>query len=160
MAEYELKVHNYGGIEEPGVEYDNFKTGVMNPRDILANILRNVKDPDVAGVTYGFQGDKLILTINIYEFPSNNNIKDMVATMNEVIKWLKKKYKEQAGKTLKLKKISDSYDIVAAYTTDKKAKLAYSMIFDISGNKDESEMNSLDSEYIFDEKRKPDFKFV
>lgn len=146
-----------GGVEEPGAAYDNFKTGIMGPRDILANILRNVKDPNVAGVTYKFNGDQLILTINIYDFPSNTNMKDMVGTMNEVIKWLKKKYKEESGKTLKLKKVGENYDVLAAYTIDKKAKMNYTLLFDISGNKDEGEMNSLDDKTGYTDEHKPTF---
>lgn len=149
MAEYsvnlsKIDLKSLGSVEQPDVPYDNYKTGVMSTRDILANILRNIKDPNIAGITHRFSEDKLILSVHAYEFPSDQVLKDMISTMNEVIKWLKKKYKEDTGVTLKLKQVSDAYDVVTAYTTNKKAKITYHLTFDISKNKLDSKMNSLD----------------
>jgi hypothetical protein len=45
-------------------------------------------------------------TVNVYEYPSDQILKDMIDSANECIKFLKKKYKEATGKNLKMKKIS------------------------------------------------------
>jgi len=146
-----------GGVEQPDVDYDNFYSGVMDPRSVIRNIIRNLKDINVSGIAYKFYEDKLVITVNVYEYPSDQILKDMIDTANECIKFLKKKYKDVTGKNLKMKKISDTYDVVGSYTTNHKSKIAYNLVFDIGGNKDEREVNSLDREIKYDDNRKPDF---
>ena len=168
MAEYQKNIspkdekklggRDYAGVEQPDVDYDNFYSGVMNPRDVVANILRNLKDPNVSGVAYKMYDDKLVLTVNVYEFPSDAVLKDMIGTMNEVIKFLKKRYKGETGKTLKLKKLADIYDVVGAYTTSQKAKIAYHITFEIGKNELDAKTNTLHREIGYDDDRKPDFK--
>jgi len=158
----EFERSKYSGVNEPEVPYDNFYSKIMHPRDILANILKNLSDPEVSGITwkFGVQGDKDMFILGITDscYPSDQVLKDMVATMNEVIKYIKKKYKEVTGVNLKLKKIAESSDNVGAYTVDKKALISFFVTFDISTNKDEAEMNSLDREINpDDDKRKRHF---
>ena len=147
-----------GGVEQPDVDYDNFYSGVLNTRDVIANIIRNLKDPNASGIAFKFHEDKLIITVNVYEQPSDQILKDMIDTANEAIKFLKKKFKDATGKNLKMKKISDAYDIVGAYTTNHKSKIAYDLVFDIGSNDLGEKTNSLDKENVYDDDRKPDFK--
>lgn len=149
-----------GSVQEPDTDYDNFHSGVMNTRDIIQNIIRNLSDVNVSGVTFKFQDDKLILTVNCYEYPNDEVLKDLIGTSNEAIKYLKKKFKDVAGKNLKMKKLGDAYDVVGAYTTNQKAKISYTLTFDIGTNKDDAKVNSLDKENVYDDNRKPDFKLA
>jgi hypothetical protein len=86
-----------------------------------------------------------VLGVSVYEYPCDTVLKDLVGTINEVIKWLRNKYKAETGKALKLKKLGDNYDVTGAYTVDKKSKITYFLTFDISGNIDDSTTNSLDN---------------
>ncbi len=149
-----------GSIQSPDVDYDNFYSGVMNSRDVIQNIIRNLSDPNVSGIAFKFHEDKLILTVNVYEYPSDQILKDMIDSANEAIKYLKKKFKDVTGKNLKMKKISDTYDVVGAYTTNQKAKIAYNLVFDIGKNDLDPKVNTLDKESSYDDKRKIDFKIA
>ena len=166
--EYQKKISNkqlnqsgvldLGGVQQPDTDYDNFYSGVMNARDVIQNIIRNLSDVNVSGIAFKFHEDKLILSVNVYEFPSDQILKDMIDTANEAIKYLKTKFKDATGKTLKMKKISDTYDTVGAYTSNQKAKITYNLVFDIGKNDLDPKVNTLDKENVYDEKRKPDFR--
>jgi hypothetical protein len=157
MSEYELDL---GGVEEPDVSYDNFYSKAMSYNDVLANIFRNLKDPDIAGITHSFQGDYLIVSVHVYEKPNEKIMSDCIPMMKEVVKWVKKKYKEATGKTLKMKQLSDNYDVVGNYTSMQKAKITYTVTFDISANKLDQETNSLDVEQMRGDDHEPDFKIA